>query len=295
MNIKPVVIIGAGPAGLSTAIQLQRFGMKPLVLEGGKVGGLLRNANLVENYPGFPGGIPGVRLIQLFEQQASTIGVSITPAHVEMLDHNGEHFLLETGAGNYCAQIVVVATGTQPRRFTNLVIEAAGQHKVFYEVHHLFDLRDKRVAIVGAGDAAFDYGLNLAGRGNEISILNRSTELKCLPLLWERAKREARIEYLENTAVKQVGMTNSGLELQCSRLQGELTLMVDYLLGALGRDPCLGIISPRVQEQAQTLEKKGLLYFVGDVKNGIYRQTSIAIGDGVRAAMQICQHKEFLK
>lgn len=293
MNVNPIAIIGAGPAGLSTAIQLKRFGFDPRVFEGGNVGGLLRNANLVENYPGFPGGIPGVQLIQLFEEQARTIGVSITPAHVEMLDYNGEYFQLETDTENYYAKIVVVATGTQPRQFTNIEIDETAKEKVFYEVHHLYGLTNKRVAIVGAGDAAFDYGLNLAKRGNEILILNRSTELQCLPLLWDRANSEARIQYMENKIVNRVGKFENNIKLQCNSPEGELSLQVDYLLGAIGRDPCLGIISHRVREQAQTLENRGLLYFAGDVKNGIYRQTSIAIGDGVRAAMQICQHKEF--
>ncbi len=293
MSVSSVAIIGAGPAGLSAAIQLRRFGFAPLIFEGGNVGGLLRNANLVENYLGFPGGISGVKLIRLFEEQACTIGVSITPAHVELVDYNGEYFTLETVSEEFFAQVVVIATGTQPRHFTNFEIDKIVRDRVFYEVHHLFGQTNKRVAIVGAGDAAFDYGLNLARRGNEVLILNHSEHLKCLPLLWERASREDRIQYLENTAIKHVGKSKTGLALKCNSPQGEITLQVDYLLGAIGRVPRLGIISPRVQEQAQTLQSQGLLYFVGDVKNGIYRQTSIAIGDGVRAAMQICQHKEF--
>jgi pyruvate/2-oxoglutarate dehydrogenase complex dihydrolipoamide dehydrogenase (E3) component len=97
---------------------------------------------------------------------------------------------------------------------------------------------------------------------------------------------------LENTAVERVSEGEKGLQLDCQSLKGGSSLQVDYLIGAIGRVPRLGIIAPRVQEHAQKLENQGLLYFIGDVKNGMYRQTSIAIGDGVRAAMQICQHKE---
>jgi thioredoxin reductase (NADPH) len=292
MKLWPVAIIGAGPAGLSAAIQLKRFGFDPLVFEMDSVGGLLRNANLVENYPGFPGGIPGVELIQLFEQQACTIGISITQGQVLSLDHNGEIFQIQTETQDYCAQMVIVATGTQARSFPDLVIPNEAQDKIFFEVYHLLGQTEKRIAIVGAGDAAFDYGLNLAGRGNQVLIFNRNTELKCLPLLWQRTNNEARIQYFENTAIKRVSGGETGLQLYCQSPKGEKTLQVDFLLGAIGRVPRLGIIAPRVQEHAQTLESQGLLYFIGDVKNGIYRQTSIAIGDGVRAAMQICQHKE---
>ena len=77
MQTNLVTIIGAGPAGLAAAIQLRRFGVTPLVLEGDEIGGLLRNANLVENYPGFPGGISGLALIRLFERQARDISVRV--------------------------------------------------------------------------------------------------------------------------------------------------------------------------------------------------------------------------
>ena len=82
MKIESVAIIGAGPAGLSTALQLKRQGIKAVLFERDKVGGLLRNANLVENYPGFPGGLSGPKLVSLFEQQAWEAGVSITSAEV---------------------------------------------------------------------------------------------------------------------------------------------------------------------------------------------------------------------
>jgi thioredoxin reductase (NADPH) len=295
MSLESVVIIGAGPAGLSAAIQLKRFGLDPLVLEMDAVGGLLRNANLVENYPGFPGGIPGVELVRLFEDQARSIGVTITPAQVLRVDHDGEGFQIQTDGEGYSARILVVATGTQPRQFTDLIIPNILQDRVFYEVYPLLNSRGKRLAIVGAGDAAFDYGLNLAGRCNEVLILNRGTELKCLPLLWQRAQDETGIQYLENTQIQEIEGIQDGLRLRCASLKGEVTLQVDYLLGAIGREPCLDMISPRLQQQAQWLQSQGLLYFIGDVKNGIYRQTSISIGDGVKAAMQISGHYETKK
>ena len=83
MNQGAPIIIGAGPAGLGTAIQLKRYGISPLVLERESIGGLLRNANLVENYPGFPAGIPGVELVQLLKKHARASGVEVILAEVK--------------------------------------------------------------------------------------------------------------------------------------------------------------------------------------------------------------------
>ena len=293
MKINPVAIIGAGPAGLAAAIQIKRFGIDPLIFEMDAPGGLLRNANLVENYPGFPRGIAGIKLVRLFERQAQAVGVELTRSRVTQLDWVGTAFRLDTPYGARVARRVVVATGTRPRTFSDFAIPASLTGRVVYEVFQLFGVTGKQIAIVGAGDAAFDYALNLAGRGNTVTILNRSDELKCLPLLWERSQVEPRIRYLAHTTVETLEPgTNDGLLLRCISMREKLEIQADYLLGAIGRVPRLDTISPRVQDQAQSLESRALLYFIGDVKNGIYRQTSIAVGDGVRAAMQIYQQIE---
>ncbi len=290
MKISPVAIIGAGPAGLAAAIQIQRFGIAPLVFEMDTPGGLLRNANLVENYPGFPRGIAGIKLARLMEQQAASVGVHLTRSRVERLDWEDTAFRLDTAQDAFTVRRVIVATGTRPRTLNDITIPSSLAGRVAYEVFHLFDVKDAHIVIVGAGDAAFDYALNLVGRGNTVTILNRGDELKCLPLLWERTKAAPRIDYKPHTAVVALEPgADDGLVLRCISGRDNLSIQADYLLGAIGRQPRLEVVSPRVREQAASLERSALLYFIGDVKNGIYRQTSIAVGDGIRAAMQICQ------
>ena len=293
MQKTSVIIIGAGPAGLTAALQLKRFGIPALVFEGAKIGGLLHNANLVENYPGFPQGMRGGKLVNLLKKQVENVGVEFLSERVISLGHDGESFFAKTDKDEYHAKIAIVASGTKPRKFDDALIAEDAQSRVFYEVYDLLDVKNEEIIIVGAGDAAFDYALNLAGRGNTVTILNRSDELKCLPLLWERSQVEPRIRYLAHTTVETLEPgTNDGLLLRCISRREKLEIQADYLLGAIGRVPRLDTISPRVQDQAQSLESRALLYFIGDVKNGIYRQTSIAVGDGVRAAMQIYQQIE---
>ncbi|MDI6768865.1 MAG: NAD(P)/FAD-dependent oxidoreductase [Anaerolineales bacterium] len=278
------IIIGAGPAGTSAAIQLKRFGLSPILLEKDRVGGLLMNANLVENYPGFPHGIPGPKLVALFEKQMWRIGVEVTYDKVTSLDFDGIRFLVHAKRNTYPASHIILASGTKPKPFP-IEIPAQAKDRVFSEVWPLRNVRGKQIVIVGAGDAAFDYALNLASRGNTVTILNRGSDVSCLPLLWERAIANPSIAYLEQTALQRIetDAPTGRLSLHTPRS----TLLADYLLYAIGREPAMDFLTERVKLQAQRLVEDGKLYLVGDVHNGLYRQTAIAVGEGLRAAMQV--------
>jgi thioredoxin reductase len=214
-------------------------------------------------------------------------------SNVSLLDINNDGlFNIETNNEIYHSKIVIVASGTKARKFTYFVIpdEIAGM--VFYEVFPLLNKRDKKIIIVGAGDAAFDYALNLS-KHNRITILNRTNRIKCLPLLWERAQDNENIKYASESSIFQVSYAlQGGIMVEYKRIGGTFSLHADYLIGAIGRKPQLEFLSSQVQHHQTELQSQGLLYFIGDVKNEIYRQTSIAVGDGVKAAMQIYNQKK---
>ncbi len=287
MGVEQVIIVGAGPAGIAAAIQLKRYDMQPRLFERGHMGGLLHNANLVENYPGFPGGISGPALVDLFVHQAQDLHIEVTYEEVLEVGFDQDLFQVTTRRNTYSSRVLIIATGTQPLHFKGMEIPPELTDKVFYEVYDLLHLEDQCIAVVGSGDAAFDYALNLS-RKNQVVILNRSHQAKCLPLLRERAAHIASISYHDNITLCQLRPDPAGgMWLDCQSEAGEIQYHADFLLGAIGREACLECLSPAVRQDEQRLSQQGVLYMIGDVKNGIYRQTSIAVGDGVMAAMKI--------
>jgi len=284
--LEDVVIIGGGPAGLATAMQLKRHGVDALLLERTRLGGLLLNANLVENYPGFASGISGPELASRFVDHAHAASLRVRFEEVCALSYDGEAFEVKTDATLLRAKVAVIASGTKAKPLPDLNIPEGLADHVFYEVHPLREVRDKKIGIIGAGDAAFDYALNLAQR-NQVVILNRGQAVKCLPLLWERAQATAAISYRADTSVTKLESHDAGLLVTCTGPEGVSQIEADYLLGAIGRSPQLDFLSEQFLKDSPELERKGVLYWVGDVKNDRYRQTAIAVGEGIMAGMRI--------
>ncbi len=291
MATEQVIIIGAGPAGIATAIQLKRYGIQPVIFERYETGGLLLNANLVENYPGFPEGIRGVELVKQFVHQARRLDLVVTPEEVLDLDYDQGLFRVHTSQKSYSSRLVVVATGTKARHLADINIPESLAGKVYYEVYPLLEAEGKSIAIIGSGDAAFDYGLNLS-RKNQVTILNRGALPKCLPLLWDRAQNAPGLTYHAQTNITQLLGTQDRIRIDCQAPVGGLKLDADYLIGAIGREPELDCLPAQFLQKVPELEKQGVFFMIGDVKNGIFRQTAIAVGEGVLTAMKICRQLE---
>lgn len=274
-----IAIVGLGPGGISAAIQLHRYGFKPRIYEQSDLPSLLQNAKLVENFPGYPQGISGPELQAKFREHLAKYEPEIVWEKVESVKKAGRDWLVETKNTDYLYDHVILATGTVPKKLPLIYPEDA----VFHEITEIGEEFDK-IAIIGSGDAAFDYALNLESRGKHITIVARSSKLKCLDLLYQRA-RDIDIEIITGATVKQIG--------SCEPVEVFLdppgrTLKVDCVLVAIGRDPNLSSIDDETRKKLQEdPESIPGLHLVGDVKNGIFRQVSLAIGDGLRAAMTI--------
>ncbi len=291
-----VAIIGAGPAGIAAATQLRRSGLSPLVFEKERVGGLLNNAFLVENYPGFPQGISGLALVNRFRQHLKKWGISIFKEQVVDVYRDDEDTFILKAKKQYTARIVIVSSGTKPKQ-PKINIDGF-QPQIFFEIYPIRKIKNRKIVIVGTGDAAFDYALNL-GRYNHVIILNRSDTIKALPLLYNRIRRVKNdkshsIKYLENTKISTIKKSNNKLIAGLLKKNQKTSLSCDYMLFAIGREPAIDFLSSSLRHTFPHGDNKRI-YFVGDVRRGNLRQTAIAIGDGIHAAMKVCEYLRLQK
>lgn len=283
-KIHDVIIIGAGPAGIACAIQLKRSGINPLVFEKENPGGLLYNANMVENYPGFPSGISGYNLAELLKKHLRSEKIKTIKKTAIRARFVNSKFIIETSEDIYRSGILVIAAGTEPKLLTSKMHSPASAKRIFYDLNGLRNSVNKNILIIGAGDLAFDYALNL-GHKNKITLINRSASVNCLPLLFKRAMKLSRFEYLNNTYAENIIM-GMAKQLTVDLMQnGKRTVInADCILAAIGRIPVKPLL-PAVLSGKLVQERK--LFIIGDAANKHYRQASIAAGDGVRTAMVI--------
>ncbi len=288
-----IAIIGAGPAGAAAAVQLRRMGRDPLVFEKGRPGGLLRSANLVENYPGFPAGIEGRELAELIGKHMERFRVRLLREEVISMDYRGGRFVLKSYSGIRRAGAVILAAGTVPAKDHGIEVCGEAAELAFYNPDSIREGSD--TVIIGAGDAAFDYALNLAPRGR-VLILGRSKTPRALRVLVERAEENESIHYFSNVEVSGIEEEEGELILRLKDPSGVKfpepfdagipgAVRAGNALFATGRCPATGFMSGRLIELSKNLEKEGKLFFAGDVRGGSCRQAAVAAGDGLRAAM----------
>ena len=288
-----VTIVGVGPAGIAAAIYLQRAELHPILIEKNEPGGLLRHAYLVENYPGFPGGIRGCTLAEQFVKQLHMVGVSITKSGVTHVHHHDDKFHIETDQGCLVSSTIIISTGTIPRKLEIPGSASIEGIRLFYEPRSI-PLKEKgvkkRILVIGGGDIAFDYTLTLLNLGHKVTIISRSKPM-CLPLLYERViKNGATIHTI--CVPEEIVEHRENILLRCRWNEHIEELAFNFIVVACGRTPNTSFLSPTLKkcfDTALDFPKRSLpgLYFAGDVVRGTYRQVGIAVGDGIHAAMMV--------
>ncbi|MBU2651888.1 MAG: NAD(P)/FAD-dependent oxidoreductase [Bacteroidetes bacterium] len=284
-----VVIVGAGPAGIACAIQLKRLGVEFLLVDKNKPGGLLHQAGKIANYPGYYQAVTSSKLIGDFLRHLDTYNIKVEKAEVSgVRESNGIIAMALNNATSFepelvTSRILVVASGTRP---ITQNLHKPDSARVLYDVSRLRNKSGKQVAFVGAGDAAFDYALQLAGK-HYITVFNRSNRIRALHVLKEEFFRNHEITYHENFELQSIRESVNNLTLTFMNSGREQVLLYDYLIFATGREPELELFSDGVKDALDQFIKEKRIYIIGDAANGRCRQTAIAVGDGVKAGMEI--------
>jgi thioredoxin reductase (NADPH) len=200
-----VLIIGSGPAGLSAALYTARADLKPVVLTGMELGGQVSLTYSVENYPGFPDGVGGQQLVDLFQKQAERFGARVEYDTATQVDLSTRPFQVRTYNGLYSAETLIVATGATP---VHLDIpgekELTGRGVSYCATCDGWFFKDKNVVVVGGGDSALEEGIFLTRYANSVTVVHRRESLRAGAILQQRALSNDKINFIWNSVVTDV-------------------------------------------------------------------------------------------
>jgi thioredoxin reductase (NADPH) len=291
-----VVIIGGGPAGLSAGIYTARARLNSLLMERGAVGGQIINAEMVENYPGFPEGIGGFDLTQFMHQQATKFGLETVNAQATGIEINGEQKVVKTTAGDFSARAVIIASGSERQKLdVPGEVEFTGKGVSYCATCDGAFFADKPVAVVGGGNAAITEALELTKFASKITVIHRRNQLRATQILQERALAEPKIEFLWDTVVEEIlgevfvnrlrvrnvkTGQESGLDVSGVFLSVGFKPNTDYLKGVLTLDATGAVVTSDKMETSVP----GILA-AGDIRSNSIRQVIAAAGDGAVAAV----------
>jgi len=296
-----VIIIGSGPAGCTAALYLSRANIKCLVLEGMQPGGQLTITTDVENYPGFPEGILGPKLMELMRLQAERFGAKFSPLEpVERVDFLAHPFEVQTDQKLYIAPSVIVASGASAKQLGLPTEQALQGFGVSYcATCDGFFFKQKNIVVVGGGDSAMEEATFLTKFASKVTIVHRREDLRASKIMQERALSNPKIDFIFNTTVDEViGTKENGVKSLKLRhlITNEVTdFEAQGLFVAIGHTPNTQPFKGQLDlDQAgyiklphphSTVTNIQGVFACGDAVDHIYRQAVTAAGSGCQAAL----------
>lgn len=290
-----VLIIGAGPAGLSAAVYAARGGLNTAVFEKAIVGGQITVTSEVENYPGFEDAIDGVELTDRMKKQAERFGAKFIDEEVTAIGLEGLCKIVETGYDKYRAKSIIFCTGAHPRRMNVPGEERLIGRGVSYCATCDGALyRDKVVAVVGGGDSAVEEGMFLTRFAKKVYVIHRRDSLRAQKIIQERAFKNPKMEFVWDTVVQEIRGEDrvAELELYNRKTESVSVLPVDGIFIYVGILPNNQLLESRVE-----LDSGGFvitdenmhtnipgIYAAGDIRKTVLRQVVTATADGAVAA-----------
>jgi len=296
-RVRDIVILGGGPTGLTAGIYAARANLKPLVIEGSQAGGQLMLTTMVENYPGFPEGILGPKLMQAMRAQAERAGTELLSEDAVGADFSHRPFMVRTQSGQeVIARAAIVATGASAKmlglpseeRFLGRGVSTCATCDGFF-------FRGRDVMVIGGGDTALEETLYLANLARSVTVVHRRKELRASEVLQDRAFQHSKVQFIWDSEVTAILGNDqlTGVRLR-NRLTGETTEhRTDGVFIAIGHKPSVDIFRGQLEMNAEgylivherRMSSVEGVFVAGDVHDHVYRQAVTAAGFGAMAAI----------
>ena len=299
-----ILVLGSGPAGWSAALYAARAEMSPMVLTGLELGGQAALTHTIENYPGFPEGVGGSELGELFQKQAERFGAQVQFDRANEVDLSQRPFTVKTDSGNvFKAEALVIATGASPNHLQVAgEVELTGRGVSYCGTCDGWFFREKRVVVVGGGDSALEEALFLTRYASSVTIVHRRDTLRAGAILQSRAKTNPKVKFIWNSVITSVVGKEAVTSVMLKNVQsGEESLFAtDGVFIFIGHTP-----NTQMFEGQMEMEPGGYIhtdkkmqtsvpgvYAAGEAADSVFKQVVVSAGMGAGAAMQAIKFLE---
>jgi len=294
-EVREIIIIGSGPAGLSAALYAGRANLKPLVITGNEMGGQIGITSEVENYPGFSGET-GPELVDVIKEQAEHFGAEIHFDYIQNVDLSQRPFKLTGSSSDYYAKSLIIATGASFRKLqVPGEVEFTGRGVSYCATCDGFFFRDKEIVMIGGGDSALEESIFLTKFAKKVTIIHRRDELRAGYTLEKRARKNEKIDFIWDTVVTKINGDQAVTSIELKNVKtGETWVReTDGVFVAIGHIPNSDLFKGQldIDEAGYLITDKYLrtqiegVWAAGEITDSVFRQAITSSGMGAAAAI----------
>lgn len=298
MKTENLIIIGSGPAGYTAALYASRENFEPLMISGFNKGGQLMLTGVVDNYPGFPEGIDGQKLMDLIEKQAARFGTRFVHDDVTDIDFSKKPFVVNVGDQKYYAKSIIISTGASAK-WLNIESEkrliGRGVSSCGTCDGPLF--KGKDVVVVGGGDTAMEDSLFISKFAKSVTIVHRKDKFRASKIMQDKVLSSPKIKVIWSSEIDEILGSErvTGVRIKNVQSKKSQEMKIDGVFVAIGHSPNTAFLKGKLplDEHGYIITRDEVktdiegLFAAGDVVDHVYRQAVTAAGSGAKAALEV--------